>query len=171
MSTVPAISTAEVSNQRIISYAEEHGVRLDKEQLGSLRLAQTTESLECAAWMKYYFGLVGDQPPDRDHEIHLDPTPKKEIYKEYVFDMEAAKTKAVCLQTFLMVWRTSYPYCKVRKYKSRYVHIHVFVFINILLCDNNHFFCIVMLAVGTATCAPCLARSEGNSVTARDVRR
>ena len=38
------------------------------------------------AWMKYYFELVGDQIPNSNGEIHLEPQDKYAIYTEYVGD-------------------------------------------------------------------------------------
>lgn len=34
-------------------------------------------------WMKFYFDLVGDQIPNSNGEIHLEPEDKCEIYQEY----------------------------------------------------------------------------------------
>jgi hypothetical protein len=121
----PFINNKSISDQRIKTFAYEYGIHLTPEQCGSLRLTQTIPSLLCAAWMQYYFSLVGDQVPNSDHEIHLEPIPKKEVYKEYVFDMEFLGDEPVTMETFYKIWKNVYPYVKVRKYKNSCGHCNL----------------------------------------------
>jgi hypothetical protein len=114
-----------ISDRRIQTFAEDFGIMLTPEQCGSLRLKQSVPSLLCASWMMYYFALVGDQVPNSDHEIHLEPIPKKEVYKEYVYDMEFLDEEPVTLETFLRIWKDVYPYVKVRKYKNSCGHCNL----------------------------------------------
>jgi hypothetical protein len=51
-------------------------------------MTHTTKSLLSSAWMKYYFALVGDQVPNSNCEIHLEPLPKKAVFKEYEYDIK-----------------------------------------------------------------------------------
>jgi hypothetical protein len=75
-------------NKDVADFAEKYGIHLSHDQLGSLNLSSGTNTMICAAWMKYYFSLVGDHAPNTDSEIHLEPTPKESVYAEYVYDME-----------------------------------------------------------------------------------
>jgi hypothetical protein len=66
-----------VTDKRVQKFAERYDISVTPEQLASLNIATCPKSLMCAAWMKYYFALVGDQVPNTDSEIHLEPIPKK----------------------------------------------------------------------------------------------
>jgi hypothetical protein len=120
-------------NKEVIDFAEKYGIGLSHEQLGSLNLSSDTNILICSAWMKYYFQLVGDQAPNTDCEIHLEPIPKEAVYAEYVHDLEAINKEKglssdhepVCLQTFLSIWKSCYSYVKTRKYKSSCGHCNL----------------------------------------------
>jgi hypothetical protein len=48
-------------------------------------MTHTTKPPLCSAWMKYYFALVVDQVPNSNCEIHLEPLPKKAVFKEYEY--------------------------------------------------------------------------------------
>ncbi len=121
-------------NKDVADFAEKYGIYLSHDQLGSLNLSSDTNTMICAAWMRYYFSLVGDHAPNTDSEIHLEPTPKESVYAEYVHDMDAINKEKrvangdhapVCFQTFLGIWKTTYPYVKVRKYKSSCGHCNL----------------------------------------------
>jgi hypothetical protein len=116
--------------RQLSKFAEMYGISLNNDQMGSLKISQTTESLLCAAWMRYYFALVGDQVPNTDLEIHLEPVPKNNIYQEYLFDMQFlgendADGNKVSLEVFRNIWNTVFPYVKVRKYKSSCGHCNL----------------------------------------------
>ena len=122
LTPAPSISPQMLPESKIKKFSEEFGIFLTNEQLGSLRLPQTEVSLMCASWLQYYFSLVGDQPPDRNSEIHLDPTRKVDVYNEYIFDMESLKQSPVCFNTFKKIWGNTFSYCKIRKFKSSCGH-------------------------------------------------
>jgi len=56
-----AIPAEEMSNRDILQYVKRYGVSLSPVQMGSLRLKNSAKSSVCAAWMQYYFTLIGDQ--------------------------------------------------------------------------------------------------------------
>jgi hypothetical protein len=120
-----AINAAVLPTDRIIRFAAEFGVQLNPQQIGSIRLPQTEKSMMCSSWMSYYFSLVGDQVPNSDNEIHLEPIPKKDVYKEYVFDMEIRKEESMTEKSFVKLWKQVFPYVKVRKYKSSCGHCNL----------------------------------------------
>ena len=122
LSTSPRAILCEVSDKKLIGFASRFGINLNVEQLGALRMSDSEQSAVCAAWMTYYFSLVGDQVPDSDSEIHLEPIPKKNVYSEYRFDMEQISEIPLQLQTFLQIWKKIFSYVKVRKYKQSCGH-------------------------------------------------
>jgi hypothetical protein len=114
-----------VNDKRLDDFAENFGITLTQEQRGSLRMQSSVPALIAASWMQYYFSLCGDQCPDTDSEIHLEPIPKKEVYKEYKFDMEATDETQYSLKIFLQLWKDCFPYVKVRKYKQSCGHCNI----------------------------------------------
>ena len=125
LNPVTSVNPSQISDRRIKTFAESYGIDLTNEQLGSLRLQQSIPSLICAAWMQYYFSLIGDQVPNSDSETHIDPITKKSIHEEYVFDMKHLGEPALELQTFLRVWKDCYPYVRMRKYKQSCGHCNL----------------------------------------------
>lgn len=53
--------------------SEKFGIELTPDQMAAQVINNSTEALECWAWMKYYFELVGDFQPNSHGEIHLEP--------------------------------------------------------------------------------------------------
>ena len=120
------ISRDDVGDKRLSAFAEEFGVSLTPEQLGNLRMANTFETKLCSAWMQYYFSLVGDKCPSAHNEIHLEPIPKEEVYKEYCFDSEhILHQEPISLNVFRQVWKNVFPHVKIRKYKSSCGHCNL----------------------------------------------
>ena len=122
------ISSSDVSDKRISLFAEAFGINLSHDSLGSLRLSNSIPSMLCASWMQYYFSLVGDNAPNTDGEIHLEPIPKREIFKEYLFDMQnfsGRENDALSLDVFRALWKDVYPHVKIRKYKSSCGHCNL----------------------------------------------
>ena len=118
-SATHAINQNNLCTKNIEAFARYHGIELSHFQLGSLRLKSNAETMATAAWMQYYFELVGDKVPNRGGQIHLDPVPKKEVYSEYLLDMELLiKEPPISFQTFLRIWKQVYPHVKVRKFKT-----------------------------------------------------
>lgn len=122
---VPAIPASVASDSRLENFAACFGIILTPVQIGNLRLSQSVPQLMAAAWMQYYFSLIGDQVPNSDHEIHLEPVPKQNVWEEYQFDMAAIDEPALELNTFLKIWKNVFPYVKVRKYKSSCGHCNL----------------------------------------------
>jgi hypothetical protein len=114
-------------DSRLDSFAEQFGIFLTPEQHGSLQLPNSVPHMIAAAWMQYYFSLVGDHVPNSDHQIHLEPIPKKTVWEEYKFDMEQEEGVHVILDlnAFLRIWKTVFPYVKCRKYKSSCGHCNL----------------------------------------------
>lgn len=122
---IHAIPTSVVRDSRLETFAEKFGIRLTPIQVGNLRLSLSVPQLMTAAWMQYYFSLIGDQVPNSDHEIHLEPVPKKNVWEEYKFDMESIDEPVLELNSFLRIWKNVFPYVKVRKYKSSCGHCNL----------------------------------------------
>ena len=65
--------------------ARKDGNYLNHEQIASLQIPNTVQSLSCYAWMSSYFKLRGDAAPNSNNEIHLEPITINEIYEEVSF--------------------------------------------------------------------------------------
>ena len=123
-----AIPASVVNDKRISDFAEEFGISLTPTHLGNLRMADSVETKLCVSWMSYYFSLVGDNCPNSNQEIHLEPIPRTEVHKEYCFDMEhilGGDNKPLSLETFRKVWKDVYPHVRIRKYKSSCGHCNL----------------------------------------------
>ena len=120
-----AIEASQMTTDCIKGFALDYGVHLTPQQVGAARLPQTEKSMLCSSWMSYYFSLVGDQVPNADHEIHLEPIPKKEVYKEYLHDMQLREEEYLSENSFVKLWKDVFPYVKVRKYKSSCGHCNL----------------------------------------------
>ena len=125
MNPAPAIGASKITTDCIHQFAVDYGVDLIPHQIGSMRLPLTEKSMMCSSWMNYYFNLIGDQVPNADHELHLEAIPKKEVYKEYVHDMESRNEECLTVQVFVKLWKDVFPYVKVRKYKSSCGHCNL----------------------------------------------
>jgi hypothetical protein len=70
--------------------------------------------------MKYHFSRIGDQIPNSNGEIHLEPQDKKEIWAEYV-EMSCDvlnESNHVSYSAFLQLWKSSFSHVKIREYKQ-----------------------------------------------------
>lgn len=108
----PKRAITDLSNKSINRFLSVYNIEIDEDMFKSLSLKWNPKSLIAAAWMKYYFNLVGDNVPDSKGEIHLEAIPKQDIYAEYVYDIELMKDSEthVCIDTFLELWRNVYPH-------------------------------------------------------------
>jgi len=122
---VAAITASSMPTDRLHRFVADFGISLTPQQIGATRLPQTEISMMCSSWMSYYFSLVGDQVPNSDGEIHLEPIPKKEVYKEYRIDMQLRNHECLALNWFVKLWKKVFPYVKVRKYKSSCGHCNL----------------------------------------------
>ena len=68
--------------------------------------------------MNYFFNLVGDVMPNTDQEIHLEPVLLKDVYQEYVEDIEANKLERVHIEAFRVVWIDCFPNVRIREFKA-----------------------------------------------------
>jgi hypothetical protein len=120
-----AIPPSVIKDSRLDNFAELYGIFLTPVQHGSLQIGNSVPHMVTAAWMQYYFSLVGDHVPNSDHQIHLEPIPKKTVWEEYKFDMEELGEIVLDLNTFLRIWKNVFPYVKCRKYKSSCGHCNL----------------------------------------------
>jgi hypothetical protein len=67
--------------------AARYGFQLDREQMGAAALPNSIASITCYTWLAIFFRTSGDDEPNVN-EIHLDPVEEKDIYKEYVGDLQ-----------------------------------------------------------------------------------
>jgi hypothetical protein len=93
------------------------GKTLDNIQLAALNIPNSTKSLECYAWMEYYFDLMGCQAPNCN-EIHLEPITVTKIWDEYLTDFMLRTDDAVTLSQFCDIWKGCFPYVKIREFKA-----------------------------------------------------
>jgi hypothetical protein len=116
-----------VSDKTLTSFAEEFGITLTPEHLGNLRMADGIQSKLTVSWMSYYFSLVGDHVPNSNNEIHLEPIPRSDVYKEYCFDMAQVGdgSGALSLDAFRDIWKNVFPHVRIRKYKSSCGHCNL----------------------------------------------
>lgn len=98
--------------------AEANGVYLDKLQIAALELPNTAESTECFAWMEFYFEMVGDQIPNSNGEIHLEPTKVKDIYEEYVAAGVDNGQSRLQITQFCKIWKSCFPHVRIREFKA-----------------------------------------------------
>lgn len=65
--------------------------------------------------MRYYFYLVGDEAPNSDKEIFLEPQKKKDIYEEFKSDYPHNLASE---SGFLNIWLECFPNVKIREWKA-----------------------------------------------------
>jgi hypothetical protein len=84
--------------------------------------------------MTYHFSRVGDQIPNSNGEIHLEPQGKKEIWEEYV---EMSKSilhedSFISYPSFLRLWNVAFEHVKIRIYKQA----NIFIRFNKMITHN-----------------------------------
>jgi hypothetical protein len=79
-------------------------VYLSHEALAAIQIPNTVQSLSCYAWLDSFFKLVGDYSPN-SHEIHLENTPIKDIYAEYLSFMHGTRQKPSSEKVFGQLWK------------------------------------------------------------------
>jgi hypothetical protein len=122
-----SIPASVLSDKTLMSFAEEFGISLTPEHLGNLRMADGVDTKLTVAWMTYYFSLVGDFVPNSNNEIHLEPIPRSDVYKEYLFDMKhiGDGESGLTLDSFRKIWKEVFPHVRIRKYKSSCGHCNL----------------------------------------------
>jgi hypothetical protein len=101
----------------LVQFAKKRGIILDKYQMASLAVANTSAALTMFAWLDDYFNLVGQIAPN-GYDVELEATPLDEIYDEYMFDLDYAKLKDDILSkaSFETMWAECFPNVKRRPY-------------------------------------------------------
>jgi hypothetical protein len=71
-------SSAGVTSSRnvriVLDIAKRFGCILDAKQKGLLRLRNGIAAINSYVWMGVFFEICGDHQPNKDEEIHLDPS-------------------------------------------------------------------------------------------------
>lgn len=88
----------------ITNFASLNNTPLNTRQIGALNVPNSAASLMMYSWMEFYFNLIGDQEPNTDGEIHLEPVRVKEIYQEYCNDLVLGGYKALSESQFGNMW-------------------------------------------------------------------
>jgi hypothetical protein len=115
---VGAISTRKLVMDEVKSLSLREGLHMSREQLSALVLPNTPASLECFAWMKSHFTIIGDNAPNKSDEIHLEPMLIKDVYKEYKDSMTEKGIEHLQPTAFGNMWLTSFSHVKIREYKA-----------------------------------------------------
>jgi hypothetical protein len=58
----------------VLNIAKRFGCMLDAKQRGLLRLRNGIAAINSYVWMGIFFEICGDHQPNKDEEIHLDPS-------------------------------------------------------------------------------------------------
>ena len=103
---------------KLIRLATQRGLDLTHEMIAMLRIPNSAESFTCYAWMHAHFEMVGDQIPNSDGEIHLEPISIKEVWQEYAEEMTGYSEVPLEVQAFGSMWVNCFPYVKIREYKA-----------------------------------------------------
>ncbi len=118
-----AQSTTEsgISDKLLKKYSVEHGIDLTIQQLAALKIPNNQENLDAYGFLDAYFNLMGDQQPNRNDEIHLEPCTVKSIYEEYVNDMKlfySEKNSWLTYSAFGKFWHEYFPNVRIREFKA-----------------------------------------------------
>lgn len=85
-------------------------VDLNPDQAAATKMPNSPQALECWAWMKYYFELVGDFEPNSNNEIHLEPCTVADIYKTYQRDqLRSNNSDFLQYPRFAQIWVDCFP--------------------------------------------------------------
>ena len=102
----------------VIQYATNINQNISQKQLTCLILPNSPVQLLASSWMERFFELVGDKIPNSNGEIHLEPITIKEIWEEYMVDMQYYNLSTVGLTTFDQIWLSSFTHVKIREFKA-----------------------------------------------------
>jgi hypothetical protein len=118
--------------------AEISGIELTNEQRSAICIPNSPAEFACYGWFDCYFNIIGDQEPNKDGEIHLEPTHIIDVHKEYELDMQnCGELDTLSLRPFAELWKRCFPlvicfffvlvkkqlifvfsYVKIREYKA-----------------------------------------------------
>jgi hypothetical protein len=74
-----------------------------------INLPNSSLSLACYGWCRFYFSLVGDCEPNTNGELHLEPCKVVDIYKEYVTDQINSGLGRLGPDQFGQMWLKCFP--------------------------------------------------------------
>jgi hypothetical protein len=106
--------------------ADVFGIRLSHLQKAAMHIRNSTAQLSAFGWLQHYFTCVGDEEPNTDGEVHLDPVKVKDIYTEYKDDMIMMNSDSVSAKCFEVLdrtafgelWNKCFSHVKIREYKA-----------------------------------------------------
>lgn len=81
---------------------------LTPEENAAMYIPNSDRSLECWAWMDYYFNLVGDHEPNSNNEIHLEPCTIKDIWTTYIKENKHSEVGCLSAIQFGVLWKTCF---------------------------------------------------------------
>lgn len=101
----------------LIECAKQRGITLNRYQMASLAVPNTSAALTMFSWMDDYFDLVGQILPN-GHDVELENTPLCEIYEEYMIDLDSARMRSsvLSISAFETMWLECFPNVKRRAY-------------------------------------------------------
>ena len=102
----------------LLRLAAREGVHLTHEMVAMLRIPNSPESFTCYAWMHAHFEMIGDNIPNSDCEIHLEPISIKEVWQEYADEMKGYNEEPLEVKAFGSMWVNCFPFVKIREYKA-----------------------------------------------------
>lgn len=85
-----------------------------------LTVSRSYSAFICMNWMQRYFQLTGDEMPNTNGEIHLEACDYKDLYAEYIFDMDNIYKEDVKLSysAWRRIWKKHFAHVRVREYKQ-----------------------------------------------------
>jgi len=115
--TTCPILTSELQ-ARLAMLKDTYDITLTLEQMTAMKIPNTPESITCYAWMHFYFDMVGDQIPNSNGEIHLEPVWIKDVYQEYKDCMFTSGSPTLQPTQFGMMWQTCFRHVTIREFKA-----------------------------------------------------
>ena len=114
---------------------KQHKLNLSLEQMQLAIIANTMPTKLMFFWMALYFNDNGDHIPNSYDEIHFDPVDKRELWAEYIDDINVdfPDEETLCYAEFCRMWRDVFPNVKIREYKQvflLFINQHFFNFLN-----------------------------------------
>ena len=114
-------SRPNLSMKELNKACAEHNLKMCLASKQAALIPRTTAAIRCFLWMGVFFAEFGDQSPNSDGEIHLDPVEKKDIWEEYVRDIVSAHPddpQFYEYPAFCEMWSNLFPHVLIREYKN-----------------------------------------------------
>lgn len=95
----------------VTSICQRLNIELTKEQRAAMCIRNSPAEVAAHGWMSDFFNTVGDQEPNTDGEIHLEPCHYIDVHKEYEMDMKAANdgSEIIGEKAFAELWIRCFP--------------------------------------------------------------